>query len=193
MTDDTRGLYTVADVAERLTGSRYDYSGETNRLIRNGELTVIKIGRRRYIEPAEAERVLVARAGVKTDIWYWQLRSGRWVAGYGGPRPQWPGSRGGSGSVREALKFVAIQARFAYGKPVRKGSARLRFAALERSGFACVYCGRKPPEVELHVDHVIPVAKGGSNELHNLVAACRDCNLGKHAKELEPVGEPAEA
>jgi 5-methylcytosine-specific restriction endonuclease McrA len=33
--------------------------------------------------------------------------------------------------------------------------------------------------VELHVDHVIPVSLGGTNEPWNLVAACVPCNLGK--------------
>jgi 5-methylcytosine-specific restriction endonuclease McrA len=32
----------------------------------------------------------------------------------------------------------------------------LRFEVLRRDGFACTYCGRKPPDVELHIDHVIP-------------------------------------
>ena len=36
----------------------------------------------------------------------------------------------------------------------------------------------------LEVDHLIPVAKGGKNELLNLVTSCRDCNRGKGAKEL---------
>ena len=58
-------------------------------------------------------------------------------------------------------------------------SRRMRFAVLFRDSSTCQYCGRRPPEVILHVDHRIPVSKGGTNELENLLAACEDCNLGK--------------
>lgn len=33
----------------------------------------------------------------------------------------------------------------------------------------------------LEVDHVTPVADGGTDELHNLATLCRDCNRGKSA------------
>lgn len=58
-------------------------------------------------------------------------------------------------------------------------SKALRFSILTRDGFACRYCGRKAPEVALHVDHVIPVSRGGPSTPDNLVAACIDCNSGK--------------
>lgn len=71
-------------------------------------------------------------------------------------------------------------------KPVRSstrhtGNARyrrLRAEALDRDHHTCVYCGRPAGEV----DHVIPVAAGGTNTSHNLVAACQACNRRKGAK-----------
>jgi hypothetical protein len=42
-------------------------------------------------------------------------------------------------------------------------------------------------DVRLHVDHVKPVASGGTNEPRNLATACQDCNLGKAANELQPI------
>jgi len=59
--------------------------------------------------------------------------------------------------------------------------ARLRFEVLRRCNFACYYCG-VPAALGtkvLHVDHVIPVDLGGTNDPWNLVAACWDCNAGK--------------
>lgn len=56
---------------------------------------------------------------------------------------------------------------------------RLRLAVLQRDRFRCVYCGRGSDTVELHVDHVVPRAAGGSDESTNLVTACADCNMGK--------------
>lgn len=64
---------------------------------------------------------------------------------------------------------------------------RQRFEVFKRDGFKCAYCGRSPPEVLLHVDHVIPKAKGGSDDPTNLVTACQDCNLGKAAVPLSVV------
>lgn len=65
-------------------------------------------------------------------------------------------------------------------EPKRKvGWVRLRFQVLTRDGFKCRYCGQAAPHVELQVDHVHPRSKGGEDTLDNLVASCRECNLGK--------------
>jgi len=64
--------------------------------------------------------------------------------------------------------------------PRRKAvSTRDRFEVFKRDRFTCAYCGGKPPEVVLHIDHITPVSKGGTNDLANLITSCRDCNLGK--------------
>jgi 5-methylcytosine-specific restriction endonuclease McrA len=68
-----------------------------------------------------------------------------------------------------------------------KGRQRRRFEVLMRSGFRCVYCGRPAGEVELHVDHVTPKARGGTDNPANLVAACAECNFGKGAIEIKPI------
>ncbi|MEQ1735872.1 MAG: HNH endonuclease signature motif containing protein, partial [Rhodoglobus sp.] len=65
-------------------------------------------------------------------------------------------------------------------KPVEMAvSKRLRYEVLRRDNFACRYCGAKAPEAALTVDHVTPIALGGTNDPTNLVAACIDCNAGK--------------
>lgn len=58
-------------------------------------------------------------------------------------------------------------------------SKRLRYEVLRRDNHACRYCGRTAPEVKLTIDHVVPVALGGSDEPSNLVTACQECNSGK--------------
>ena len=60
-------------------------------------------------------------------------------------------------------------------------SVRKRFRVFQRDNFTCRYCNRSGPVdgVVLHVDHVHPKSKLGSDDLDNLVTACRDCNLGK--------------
>ena len=59
-----------------------------------------------------------------------------------------------------------------------------RFKIFQRDKFACVYCGRKSPDVELTADHVTPYCKGGLTVPENLVTACRDCNAGKAARVI---------
>lgn len=56
-------------------------------------------------------------------------------------------------------------------------SKRTRFEVLRRDNYTCRYC--RSSENALTVDHVTPVALGGSDAPDNLVAACRDCNAGK--------------
>ena len=66
-------------------------------------------------------------------------------------------------------------------KPLSK---KIRFEVFKRDSFTCQYCGRTVPDVILHVDHIKPVSKGGTNDIMNLVTSCQDCNLGKGAREL---------
>lgn len=66
-------------------------------------------------------------------------------------------------------------------------SPKVRFQILQRDGFTCAYCGQRPPAVKLHVDHIVPRSKGGSDKAENLQAACNRCNAGKAARHLEGI------
>ncbi|MGE2714346.1 HNH endonuclease [Mycolicibacterium litorale] len=72
-------------------------------------------------------------------------------------------------------------------------------AAIARDRSPCHWCGIEliydpnpdDPDWHLHpqsftIDHVIPLARGGEEELHNLVAACRACNREKSDKLTAP-------
>jgi hypothetical protein len=43
-------------------------------------------------------------------------------------------------------------------------------------------CGKKPPEVKLHIDHIFPSSRGGSSNYENLQFLCAECNLRKSNK-----------
>lgn len=58
-------------------------------------------------------------------------------------------------------------------------SKRVRYEVLRRDSHACRYCGAAAPDVSLVVDHVVPVALGGSDDPSNLATACEPCNSGK--------------
>lgn len=59
----------------------------------------------------------------------------------------------------------------------------LRYDIMKRDNFRCVLCGRGAEDgVKLHVDHIIPVSKGGKTVPSNLRTLCEDCNFGKRDK-----------
>ncbi len=59
----------------------------------------------------------------------------------------------------------------------------LRYDILKRDGFRCVLCGMSSKDgAILHVDHIVPIAKGGRTEPSNLRTLCERCNLGKSDK-----------
>lgn len=59
----------------------------------------------------------------------------------------------------------------------------IRQRVFERDDYTCRYCGARGGELEC--DHVMPISRGGSNDLTNLVTACSSCNRKKHAKTPE--------
>jgi len=64
-------------------------------------------------------------------------------------------------------------------------SKKIRFEVFKRDSFNCQYCGKSAPDVVLHIDHIVPVSKGGSNDIMNLITSCQDCNLGKSNNKLD--------
>ncbi len=56
----------------------------------------------------------------------------------------------------------------------------LTHEVFKRDNYTCVECGAtKENGATLHVDHKIPVSKGGTDELDNLQTLCSKCNLNK--------------
>lgn len=57
----------------------------------------------------------------------------------------------------------------------------LRRSVIERDGPRCVFCGLDLELNEIHLDHVIPEARGGETTRQNLQVTCRKCNTEKGA------------
>lgn len=62
---------------------------------------------------------------------------------------------------------------------------KIRFAVMKRDNFTCQYCGAHGEGVVLEVDHIIPISKGGTSDMDNLITACFDCNRGKGSDLIE--------
>jgi len=59
-------------------------------------------------------------------------------------------------------------------------TAGVRWKVFARDSYRCRHCGISADlGAVLHVDHIIPISKGGTSELGNLQTLCQDCNLGK--------------
>ena len=63
-----------------------------------------------------------------------------------------------------------------------KVSNKMRFAIYERDGYRCKICGRTDREVNLEIDHIKPIAKGGKSTYDNLQTLCVYCNKEKGDK-----------
>lgn len=64
-------------------------------------------------------------------------------------------------------------------------SVTVRFGVFKRDGYLCQICGSSRADgVRLEVDHKVPVAKGGTNDLTNLWTLCFPCNRGKRDSDL---------
>lgn len=62
----------------------------------------------------------------------------------------------------------------------------IRYNVLKRDNFKCQICGVSSKDgATLHVDHIIPVSKGGKTVMSNLQTLCDRCNIGKSNKTDE--------
>jgi hypothetical protein len=61
--------------------------------------------------------------------------------------------------------------------------SKLRKEIFKRDNYTCQYCNKVGGILEC--DHVIPYSKGGSNDITNLITACRKCNRQKKDKSVE--------
>lgn len=57
-----------------------------------------------------------------------------------------------------------------------------------RDGFRCQYCSWTGSILNLTLDHLIPLARGGKTTWDNIVTACKACNLRKGARTIEELG-----
>lgn len=60
--------------------------------------------------------------------------------------------------------------------------------AREAPRVRCYLCGKLIPKGHRHVDHIVPLAKGGKHVPSNLAIVCDRCNLRKNAKLPQEIG-----
>lgn len=55
----------------------------------------------------------------------------------------------------------------------------VRQYVFERDGYHCKSCGKGDRAAKLNIDHIIPIARGGTNDISNLQTLCGSCNSQK--------------
>ena len=53
---------------------------------------------------------------------------------------------------------------------------------IKKSKYICYWCGKNCKK-DFHLDHYIPLSKGGTHSLNNIVVSCPKCNLTKSSKD----------
>lgn len=105
--------------------------------------------------------------------------------------------------ARNAEKIKERQARYRKEHPEKKAESENlrralrsnspqvekinRNAIIQRDNATCYLCKRQLPVWAITLDHVVPLAKGGSHTADNLRVACRSCNSSKGARPLDEV------
>ena len=59
----------------------------------------------------------------------------------------------------------------------------IRYRILKEADGRCALCGATRDEIPLHVDHIVPRNKGGTNAYENLQALCQKCNTSKRDQD----------
>ena len=85
---------------------------------------------------------------------------------------------------RKIAEFLATRGLSAWGHSLNVESIgeSLRFEVLKRDRH-CQLCGAAPKDTRLHVDHIVPRSKGGTNDPSNLQVLCVSCNRGKSNRD----------
>ena len=89
--------------------------------------------------------------------------------------------------LRSALcDFASMKNRFTHESKTSRGRIRkeIKESVYERDGNRCQYCFKPFDRSQLTIDHLVPLASGGLDEITNYVTCCLDCNQSKADKPL---------
>lgn len=102
-----------------------------------------------------------------------------WFTGPNNPR--W---KGGISVINPRGYKAFIQGRRRIKKIGNGGSHTLKDWIEVKMGnaYLCSLCGDKEPNIKLTQDHIVPISKGGSDNIENIQPLCQSCNSKKQNK-----------
>lgn len=90
--------------------------------------------------------------------------------------------------VRGELRVPRVLHLLRYERAPRIVVRLTRRNLMLRDEHQCQYCGRRPHQRDLNLDHVVPRSRGGGESWENLVVSCRQCNLRKGRRTPDEAG-----
>jgi len=83
----------------------------------------------------------------------------------------------------KAIGFACTLSEYNAKEQRKLMTKELRDEIAARDNYTCQICGKYMPDgVGLHIDHIVPIAKGGKSVPSNLQVLCSKCNGRKSAK-----------
>lgn len=126
------------------------------------------IDRAYYHQPENYDRIRAQQKAYYTKPEALEHRKAYLQSRYG--TPEWKALKSAHRHIRRAHKNAAPG----------KYTAQDVQAQFQRQKGKCYWCHKKL--TTYHVDHIIPLSRGGSNWPDNIVMACPTCNCSKHNK-----------
>ena len=83
------------------------------------------------------------------------------------------------------IQFECTLSEYFSANQRKRMTKALREQIAQRDHYTCQICGKYMPDgVGLHIDHIVPIAKGGKSVPSNLQVLCSKCNGKKSDKEI---------
>lgn len=88
-------------------------------------------------------------------------------------------------------ELINIRRRNAKRRAIQRGAAvganradYIRFvrAVAKTLRISCYWCGNTVRKADRHIDHIMPLSRGGADDVHNICCSCSHCNHSKGAK-----------
>lgn len=90
--------------------------------------------------------------------------------------------KGGISKTKEYIRFYKSRYKF-QRRGVIGSHTMIEWETLKAQyNWSCPCCGKSEPTITLTQDHIVPVSKGGSDNIENIQPLCPPCNSRKHAK-----------
>lgn len=138
----------------------------------------------RKISEDERQRLILISKGRKNTLQQIEKFKQFRKTQIGNKCPNWKGGIS-RGENRKAYENYATMKRIAL-KHSNGGSHTFKewLSLKEKSHFRCLMCFKKEPEIVLTQDHILPLIKGGTDNIENIQPLCRSCNSKKQKKYL---------
>lgn len=124
------------------------------------------------------------RTEFKKGMTPWNKGLKDWNAGE--KNPAWIDGRSGSKEHRKMLKRRGHRKRRLLKKNVQGWHTEGEWENLKAQyNWTCPCCKKQEPEITLTEDHIIPLSKGGSDNIENIQPLCALCNAKKNTKIIK--------